>query len=166
MEKILITKHGTTEVLKIENSEDIKPEEDDDIIIKVKAIGVNFADTLMRVGFYPEAPPLPFVPGYECAGIVSCIGKKVNKFKKGDKVIALTKFGSYATLAMAKEDKTFLLPKRFDYSKGAALPINYLTAWVALNESARIREGEHILIHSCAGGVGLAAVQVALDKNV
>lgn len=165
MKRILITKHGSADALKIEECKGIQLQEKDDVIIKVKAIGVNFADTLMRVGFYPEAPPLPFVPGYECAGIVTDVGNKVKKVKKGDKVIALTKFGGYATLARAKENKTFLLPKNIDYVKGAAIPINYLTAWIALNESARVRENEHVLIHSCAGGVGLAAVQIALDKK-
>jgi len=163
MKQILITKHGATDVLEAVEQKDIAPEEDDDIIIKVKSIGVNFADTLMRVGFYPEAPPLPFVPGYECSGIVESVGKGVRKVKKGDKVLALTKFGSYATLSRAKENKTFLLPKNIDFAKGAAIPINYLTAWIALNECARVRENEHVLVHSCAGGVGLAAVQIASD---
>ncbi|MEK6948577.1 MAG: zinc-binding dehydrogenase [Nanoarchaeota archaeon] len=165
MKQIFITKHGTTDVLKIVEQEDIAAKDDDDVIIKVKAIGINFADTLMRVGFYPEAPPLPFVPGYECAGIVESVGKDVKKVKKGDNVLALTKFGSYATLSRAKENKTFILPKNIDFIKGAAIPINYLTAWIALNEFARVREKEHVLIHSCAGGVGLAAVQIASDKN-
>ncbi len=165
MKQILITKHGTTGVLEIEDASDIKSEADDDVIIDVKAIGVNFADTLMRVGFYPEMPPLPFVPGYECSGIVKEIGRKVKKVKKGDNVIGLTKFGSYATLSRAKEDKTFLLPKNMNYVKGAAIPITYFTAWIALNEFARVRAGEHVLIHTCAGAVGLSATQIALDKK-
>ncbi len=165
MRQIVIAKHGATDVLKVVEQEDITPKDEDDIIIKVKSIGVNFADTLMRVGFYPEAPPLPFVPGYECAGIVESVGKGVRKVKKGDKVLALTKFGSYATLSRAKENKTFLLPGNINFSKGAAIPINYLTAWIALNECARVRENESVLIHSCAGGVGLAAVQTASDKK-
>ncbi len=165
MRQILIKGQGTTDVLEIEDAPDIKVEADDDVIIDVKAIGINFADILMRVGFYPEMPPLPFVPGYECSGIVKEVGRKVKKVKKGDKVIGLTKFGSYATLSRAKEDKTFLLPNNMDYIKGAAIPISYFTAWAALNEFARIREGEHVLIHTCAGAVGLSATQIALDKK-
>jgi len=165
MRQIAITKYGGADVLNIEDVPDISPEEDDDVIVEVKSAGVNFADTLMRVGFYPEAPPVPFVPGYECSGVVREVGSGVKKVKSGDRVFCLTKFGSYATLSRAKENKTFMLPENFSFQKGAAIPINYLTAWMALNECARIRENEHILIHSCAGGVGLAAVQIAKDKK-
>lgn len=129
--------------------------------IAVRAAGVNFADLMMRMGLYPEAPPRPFTPGYEVAGTVAEIGPGVTRVRVGDRVIAGTRFGGYATMAVSSEDKVLTLPDELSFAEGAAIPVNYLTAWIALHGMARIGRGERVLIHNAAGGVGLAAVQLA-----
>lgn len=137
----------------------------DEVAIDVKACGVNFADTLMRMGLYPEAPKLPFVPGYEVAGTVAAVGANVTNYKPGDRVMAATYFGGYASYAVADQSKVLPLPENLSFEQGAGLLVNYMTAWVALHEMARIRQGDHVLIHGVAGGVGLAALQVAKNAG-
>lgn len=137
----------------------------DEIGIEVKACGVNFADVLMRMGLYPEAPPPPFVPGYEVAGIITRLGSKVTDYQIGDRVMAATYFGGYASYAVAHRDKVLPLPEHFSFEEGAAVLVNCMTAWVALHEMARVRPGDHVLIHGVAGGVGLSALQLAKNAG-
>ncbi len=129
--------------------------------IAVKAAGVNFADVVMRMGMYPDAPPKPYSPGYEVAGTVLEIGAGVSRVKPGDRVMAGTRFGGYATVAVTEESKVLALPDSMTFVEGAAIPVNYITAWVAMISMARMQKGDRILIHNAAGGVGLAAVQLA-----
>jgi synaptic vesicle membrane protein VAT-1 len=136
-----------------------------EVAIDVKACGVNFADILMRMGLYPEAPPTPFVPGYEVAGVVSAIGPQVSEIKVGDRVMAASYFGGYATQAIVEADKTLPLPDNMSFVEGAGILVNFMTAWVALHEMARVRSGDHVLIHGIAGGVGLAALQIAKNAD-
>lgn len=137
----------------------------DHIAIDVKACGVNFADVLMRMGMYPEAPKPPFVAGYEVAGIVVEVGENVTDFKLGDRVMAATHFGGYATYVVAERDKSLPIPEHLSFEEGAGILVQFMTAWVALHEMARIREGDHVLIHGIAGGVGLAALQIAKNAG-
>lgn len=137
----------------------------DEVAIDVKACGVNFADTLMRMGMYPEAPKMPFVPGYEVAGVVEAVGSSVMDLKPGDRVMAATYFGGYTSYAMAHQDKVLPLPEHLSFEQGAGLLVNFMTAWAALHEMCRVREGDHVLIHGIAGGVGLAALQVAKNAG-
>jgi NADPH:quinone reductase-like Zn-dependent oxidoreductase len=132
-----------------------------EVLIDVRACGVNFADVLMRMGLYPEAPKTPFVPGYEVAGVVAQVGAEVTDYQPGDRVMAATYFGGYATQVCCDEIKVLPLPEHLSFEEGAGLLVNFMTAWVALHEMARIREGDHVLIHGIAGGVGLAALQLA-----
>lgn len=165
MEKeINISRFGNYEVLELKERLKRNPKPNE-ICISVKACGVNFADILMRVGLYPDAPKLPFSPGYEVAGVVDKIGSDVSDFKIGDKVVAVTYFGGYTTYAYAQVDKTILIPQDMSFIEAAAIPVNYLTAHIALNEMARIRKGDHVLIHGASGGVGLAGVQIAKQKE-
>lgn len=137
----------------------------EEVALDVKACGVNFADNLMRMGMYPEAPKMPFVPGYEVAGIVTAVGSKVTDFKPGDRVMAATYFNGYASFAIAEQDKTMPLPDHLSFQEGASLMVNFMTAWVALHEMSRVRKGDHVLIHGIAGGVGLAALQIAKNAG-
>lgn len=155
-----IQKKGGVDVLKPVALPREKPGPEQ-IAVEVKACGVNFADVLMRMGLYPEAPPTPFVPGYEVAGVVAEVGEKVTAYKPGDRVMAATYFGGYASYVVVEEEKALPLPEHLSFEEGAGLLVNFMTAWVALHEMARIREGDHVLIHGIAGGVGLAALQVA-----
>ncbi|PKL74689.1 MAG: hypothetical protein CVV27_19220 [Candidatus Melainabacteria bacterium HGW-Melainabacteria-1] len=136
-----------------------------EVAIDVVACGVNFADTLMRMGMYPEAPKTPFVPGYEVAGTVAAVGSEVQGIALGDRVMAATHFGGYTSYAIAEADKTLPIPEGMDFETAAGLLVNFMTAWVALHEMSRVRQGDHVLIHGIAGGVGLAALQIAKNAG-
>jgi NADPH:quinone reductase-like Zn-dependent oxidoreductase len=115
----------------------------------------------MRLGFYPDAPKKPFVPGYEVSGYVDAVGKDVSTIAAGDPVVAGTFFGGYASHVTVDEDQVLKLPEGFDLKEGAALPVNFFTAYVALFEMARVRAGDRVLIECATGGVGTLAMQMA-----
>ncbi len=132
-----------------------------EVAIDVKYSGVNFADVQMRLGFYPDAPRKPFVPGYEVSGVVSDLGAGVTGVKRGDSVVAGTYFGGYASRVTIPATQVFPLPKNATLETGAALPVNYFTAQLALHDMARIRKGDRVLIECATGGVGVLAIQMA-----
>jgi NADPH:quinone reductase-like Zn-dependent oxidoreductase len=127
----------------------------------VKYSGINFADIQMRLGFYPDAPKRPFVPGYEVSGTVRRVGKNVRRFKVGDPVVAGTYFGGYASEVTVPAIQTFPLPAEADLASAAALPVSFFTAHLALFEMGRVRRGDKVLIECATGGVGTLAVQMA-----
>jgi NADPH:quinone reductase-like Zn-dependent oxidoreductase len=133
--------------------------------VEVKACGVNFADVMMRMGLYPEAPKLPFVPGYEFAGVVSEVGSDAGRFRKGDRVLGACRFGGYVTEIVSDESQLRATPAHLSDAEAASIPVNFMTAWVALVAMARVRKGDRVLIHSAAGGVGIAAVQLAANAG-
>lgn len=133
--------------------------------IAVRAFGINFADILARTGMYLDAPPLPFVPGYEVAGVVEAAGPDCGDVKPGDRVAALTDFGGYAEKAVAHGILTVPIPAGMDWAEAAAIPLNGVTAWLALRGMTTVHEGDRVLIHAAAGGVGMMAVQIALDAG-
>jgi NADPH2:quinone reductase len=134
---------------------------DDDVAIAVKYSGINFADIHMRLGYYPDAPKRPFVPGYEVSGTVEAVGKNVTRFAVGDPVVAGTYFGGYASRVTIPEAQVLPLPAEVDLAEGAALPVAFFTAHLALFEMARVRAGDRVLIECATGGVGTVAVQMA-----
>lgn len=136
-----------------------------EVRIQVHAAGVNFADLMMRMGMYPEAPKPPFVPGYEISGTVIEVGKETKKFKIGDRVLAGTRFGGYTSEAVLQESQIRKIPASLSFEEAAAIPVNFLTAWMALQEMGRVRKGDRVLIQSAAGGVGTAAVQIATQAR-
>lgn len=129
--------------------------------IRVHRAGVNFADVLARQGIYPDAPKRPFVPGYEVSGVVQALGPSVRGFREGDRVAAFTRFGGYAEIAVT--DARFAIPLEvgIDFTTGAAVPVNFSTAYHCLFHTGPLFRGDRVLIHAAAGGVGLAAVQMA-----
>ncbi len=133
--------------------------------IRVAAAGVNFADLMMRMGMYPEAPSRPFVPGYEVAGTVTETGKGVTTLRTGDRVLALCRFGGYTTEIVVPEFQVRKTPRHLSDVEAAAIPVNFLTAQFALSDMARVRKGDRVLIPSAAGGVGIAAVQIAAQQG-
>src|ERR1043165_1827010 len=137
------------------------PPGDDEVSIDVAYSGVNFADVQMRIGLYPDAPKKPFVPGYEVSGRISAVGKNVKDLAVGDKVIAGTYFGGYASTVTIPAHQAFKLPSAFDLAAGAALPVAYFTAQLAVFEMARVRKGDNVLIECATGGVGVLAMQMA-----
>jgi 2-desacetyl-2-hydroxyethyl bacteriochlorophyllide A dehydrogenase len=134
---------------------------DDEVSIDVAYSGVNFADVQMRIGLYPDAPKKPFVPGYEVSGRVSAVGKNVKGIAVGDKVMAGTYFGGYASTVTIPAHQAFKLPETMDLAIGAALPVAYFTAQLAVFEMARVRKGDRVLIECATGGVGVLAMQMA-----
>ena len=159
MKALVITQHGPPEVLKILDRPDpeVGPGE---VRIAVKAAGLNFSDLLARVGMYPEAPKPPSVIGYEIAGDVESVGEGVESVKPGDRVIAGTRFGGQAELAVSKAGDVFPLPDGWSYEKGAAVPVVYATAYAGMIRYGNVHAGERVLIHAAAGGVGIAATQI------
>lgn len=157
---ITISRYGGPEVLQITDSPARKLNSMS-VRVSVKAAGVNFADLMMRMGLYPEAPPRPFTPGYEISGVVTEVGQEVTSFKAGDRVFGATRFGGYASEVVVPEDQIWKTPNSLSDIDAAAIPVNFITAALALDEMARVRKGDRVLIPSAAGGVGVAAVQIA-----
>jgi NADPH:quinone reductase-like Zn-dependent oxidoreductase len=132
-----------------------------DVRIAVKYSGINFADVQMRLGQYYDAPPRPFVPGYEVSGVVDAVGSEVERYSIGDEVVAGTYFGGYTSTLVVPAQQVFPLPASTSLAEGAALPVNFFTAYCALFEMGRVREGDRVLIECATGGVGTLAVQMA-----
>jgi synaptic vesicle membrane protein VAT-1 len=159
---VVITKHGGPEVLQVQErpDPDVGPGE---VRVAVKASGINFADLMARSGIYPDAPSPPSVVGYEVAGDVESVGEGVDSFEIGDRVIAGTRFGGYAELVSVDQGQVLPLPDAMSYEQGAALIVNYATAYAGLVMMGGLRKDERTLIQAAAGGVGIAAIQVAKD---
>jgi NADPH:quinone reductase-like Zn-dependent oxidoreductase len=164
MRQVLITRTGPPEVLRMVEAPDPVPGEGE-VKIAVSAAGVNFADVMARLGLYPDAPPLPAVVGYEVAGVVDAVGPGLVPFRPGDRVFAFTKFGGYATAVVAPAVFVSRTPASLSDVEAAAIPVNYLTAYVALETQARLQAGESVLIHGAGGGVGVAATQLAKRRG-
>lgn len=132
-----------------------------EVRVRVRAAGMNFSDLLARVGLYDDAPKPPCVIGYEVAGEVDALGEGVTELEPGQRVMAGTRFGGQAELAVAPEGAVVPLPEGWSFEQGAAMPVSYATAYAGLLRYGALREGERVLIQVAAGGVGTAAVQVA-----
>ncbi|MDP8942871.1 MAG: medium chain dehydrogenase/reductase family protein [Actinomycetota bacterium] len=160
MRALVITRHGPPEVLRVQELPDPVPGPGE-VRIAVRAAGVNFADVLARMGLYPDAPRPPTVVGYEVAGEVESVGEGVEHLRPGDRVVAGTRFGGYAELAVTAAGNVLPLPGGWSFEEGAALPVTYATAYAGLIRYGALREGERVLVHAAAGGVGTAATQLA-----
>jgi NADPH:quinone reductase-like Zn-dependent oxidoreductase len=163
---VVITKHGDPSVLKAQQRPDPPPPAAGQVRIAVRAAGVNFADHLARVGLYPEAPKPPCVVGYEVAGTIEAVGDGVDTSRINERVLAGTRFGGYAEIVNVNAGDTVPLPDTLTFEQGAAVPVNYSTAWAALYGYGSLRSGERVLIHAAAGGVGIAAIQLAKPAGV
>jgi NADPH:quinone reductase-like Zn-dependent oxidoreductase len=161
MRAVVITKHGGPSVLQVQQRPDPAPPGPGQLRIAVRAAGVNFADHLARVGLYPDAPKLPAVVGYEVAGTVEAVGDGVDPSRVGERVLAGTRFGGYAEIVNVAATDSVAIPDALSFEQGAAVPVNYATAWAALHGYGSLRAGERVLVHAAAGGVGIAAVQFA-----
>src|SRR5271157_5102720 len=161
MRAVVITKRGDPSVLQVQQRPDPPPPGPGELRVAVRAAGVNFADHLARVGLYPDAPKVPSVVGYEVAGTIEAVGDGVDPERVGERVLAGTRFGGYAEIVNASADDTVALPDSMTFEQGAAVPVNYATAWAALHGYGSLRAGERVLIHAAAGGVGIAAIQFA-----
>jgi NADPH:quinone reductase-like Zn-dependent oxidoreductase len=160
MRAVVITKHGGPGVLDVQEQPDpqIGPGE---VRIDVAAAGINFADVMARMGLYQDAPKTPCVVGYEVAGTILELGDGVEGFTPGQRVFAGTQFGGYASQVVVPADDVVALPDELSFEQGAAIPVNYATAWAGLIGFGSLQPGERVLVHSAGGGVGIAATQIA-----
>jgi NADPH:quinone reductase-like Zn-dependent oxidoreductase len=164
MRAVVITKHGGPGVLQVQERPDPTPGPGQ-VRIEVAAAGINFADVMARLGLYPDAPKTPCVVGYEVAGTVLELGEGAAGLAVGERVIASTQFGGYASEVVVPAQDVVPLPERLSFEQGAAIPVNYGTAWAALLGYGSLRPGERVLIHSAGGGVGIAATQIAKRRG-
>lgn len=160
MRQIVNIKDGSYDVLQVQDVPDLTPK-DDQLVIQVKASGLNFADILARKGQYPDGPSKPSVMGYEVAGIVSSVGSKVSSDWIGKEVIAMCRFKGQAEQVAVPENQVYEKPQRLSFEQAATLPVNYLTAWVLISTMGGLSEGESVLIHNAGGGVGIAQTEIA-----
>lgn len=149
------------------DSDALEPQEVDrpepgsgEVLLEVRAAGINFADVMQRRGEYPGGPQPPFTPGMEVAGVVEEAGEGVD-LAEGDRVVGLIGQGGYAEYAVADAGALFPIPEGMGFEEAAGFPVQYLTAHNCLFEWGKLEEGERVLIHAAAGGVGTAAVQLA-----
>jgi NADPH:quinone reductase-like Zn-dependent oxidoreductase len=164
MKALVLTGTGGPEVLRVQERPD-PPVGPGELRIAVRAAGINFADTMARVGLYPDAPKPPCVLGYEVAGEVESTGSEVEGFAVGDRVMAGTRFGGQAELVTVPAEQALPLPDRLSFEQGAAFPVNYGTAYAALTIMGGLRSGDRVLIHAAAGGVGISATQLARNAG-
>ncbi len=161
MKAIQVYQFGGPEVLALHEAPTPKPGPGE-VLVRVRAAGVNPYDTYMRNGAYPVKPALPYTPGSDAAGTIEAVGGGVTKVKPGDRVYtATTLTGAYAEYALARENQVYPLPEEISFSQGAGLWVPYGTAYTALHHHADARAGETLLVHGASGGVGIAAVQWA-----
>ena len=160
MRAIVTTAAGDVRVMKVEERPDPQPKRGQ-VVIRVKAAGLNFADILARQGLYPDGPPKPCVMGYEVSGTVEAVGEGVDTPMIGEPVIAMTRFGGQAELVAVAAAQTFPKPEDLSFEAAAAIPVNYLTAWALLVTMGGLKKEESVLIHNAGGGVGLAALDIA-----
>jgi NADPH:quinone reductase-like Zn-dependent oxidoreductase len=160
MRAVVITKHGGPNVLEVQERPD-PPLGAGQVRIDVAASGINFADVMARMGLYPDAPKTPCVVGYEVAGTILELGEGVHGLSPGQRVLAGTEFNGYASQVVVRAEDVVPLPDRLSFQQGAAIPVNYGTAWAGLIGYGNLQRGERVLVHSAGGGVGIAATQIA-----
>ena len=166
MRALVIPKNGPPSVFEEREMPDrrLAPK---DLRIRVEAAGVNFADLMGRVGLYPDAPPMPYAPGYEVAGTVLEAGAQADPtYAPGTRVMATTRFWGYADAVRVAEHWAVPIPASVDFTTAAAVPVNYLTAYLALVHCGAAKPGERVLVHGGAGGVGLAVLDLSRDLDL
>jgi NADPH:quinone reductase-like Zn-dependent oxidoreductase len=157
--RVVLTALGGPEVLKLIDDE-IRDPAANEVRIKILTCGVAFADVLMRRGLYSPVPALPYSPGYDIVGTVESCGPVVTQWKPGDLVIALSMTGGYSRYIVLPESELVQMPAGLDPAEAVSLVLNYTTAYQLIHRIAKLRQGESVLIHGAAGGVGTAALQL------
>ncbi len=161
MKAMRLAQFGSPHNLRLEDSPDPAPRAGE-VLVKVEAAGINPADLVRMSGNYPLRLPLPYIPGTDVAGTVVSVGRGAGDFGAGDKVFGRsTNGGGYAERAVLPANETFLLPPSLTFAEGAAIPVPFYTAQVAIHEKARLTKGETVLVSAGGGGVGVAAIQLA-----
>ncbi len=166
MKAIIVREFGAAEVMILEEISTPEPNENQ-VLVRIKAAGVNPVDTYIRSGVYAQKPSLPYTPGKDGAGIVEEIGVHITKFKVGDRVLtADAGSGTYAEFAVFDEKQLIKLPENVSFAQGAGVFVPFATAYRALFQKAQGKKGETVLIHGASGGVGIAAIQWAKNAGL
>ncbi len=159
MRAVICRAWGAVETLTVEDVAPPAPGRGQ-VLIEVKATGVNYADSIMVAGKYQTRPAFPFSPGLETAGVVAACGEGVTRFVPGDRVMAILAYGGLAEMAVADEAETFAVPDAMPFDEAGAFPIAYMSSHVAIRWQGRLEAGETLLVLGAAGGVGLTAVEI------
>lgn len=160
MKALVCKEYGPPEKLVIEEKPDPIPA-DDEVLVDIKAAGINFPDVLVIAGTYQVKVPPPFVPGNEAAGIVEAVGAEVSRFKPGDRVIVTPPSGGFAEKCVAAEKLCLPLPDSLSFEQGAGFTVTYATTYHAYRQCTQLKPGETVLVLGAAGGVGITAVEIA-----
>ncbi len=166
MKAIRVHEFGNAEVLRLEEVPKPQPGPGQ-VLVRMRAIGVNPVETYIRAGTYPRKPDLPYTPGNDGAGVVEQVGADVNEFEPGDRVYTAGSLsGTYAEFALCKTEQVHPLPANVSFARGAAMGTPYATAYRGLFQRADAKPGETVLVHGASGGVGTAAVQLARARGL
>lgn len=158
---LVLTGYGGYDKVKLQVKTQGKPQpKGGEVLVRVKACGLNFAELLGRQGLYELLPSPPVIMGMEGSGVIEAVGEDVKDRKVGDRVIVLSRSGVWQEVTMVPASHTFLMPEQMSFEEGAAIPVNYVTAYMMLFEMANVRPGKSVLIHMAAGGVGIAVTQL------
>lgn len=160
MRAVIVSEFGEIEATGLGNVPEPVPGPDE-VLVSTRAAAVNYVDLLVIAGKYQFRPECPFIPGKAPAGVVEAVGEEVDRFKVGDRVLAMAEEGGYAEQVTVAADQCYRLPASMSFTDAAAMALVYDTAWVALRERSRMRDGEVALILGASGGVGYAALQLA-----
>lgn len=152
--------HGEPSTLRVDEIDDLTPGPGE-LVVDVHAVGINFPDYLVVTGKYQVLPNKPFTPGKDLAGVVRSIGAGVTGIKPGERVMSQVEYGAFAEQAVTYPQRTFVIPDTMNFAEAAAMGLVYQTAYFALVERAQMKEGETVLVGGAAGGIGVAAVQIA-----
>ena len=166
MKAIIVKEFGAPEVLKFEETADLEPDENQ-VLVKVEAAGVNPVDTYIRSGTHAQKPFLPYTPGKDAAGTIEKIGANISEFKTGDRVLTTGSItGTYAEFCLCEENQLIKLPENISFEQGAGVFVPYATSYRALFQKASGKSGETVLVHGASGGVGIAAIQWAKNAGL
>jgi NADPH2:quinone reductase len=160
MKAVVCREHGLPEKLELVGDWPEPAVGEHDVLIGVKAAGLNFPDVLIIQGKYQFQPELPFIPGNECSGVVEAVGAAVTRYKPGDKVISAAGTGAFCERISANENGVFPMPKGLSFEQAAGISITYFTSYYALKQRANIQPGETLLVLGAAGGVGTTAIEL------
>jgi NADPH2:quinone reductase len=161
MRALMCQELGPVEKLVLSNDVVTPQVGDGEVLIRVKAAGLNFPDTLIIEGKYQTKPDLPFVPGGECAGVIAAVGGNVTKFKVGDKVISMNTHGALRDELLIQQDSVMPMPQGLSFTEAAGVGMTYFTSYYALKQRGELKAGETVLVLGAGGGVGIAAVELA-----
>jgi NADPH:quinone reductase-like Zn-dependent oxidoreductase len=164
MKAVYVTRYGDPGVLQFGEAPIPEPGPSQ-VLVRVRCIGLNFADIVGRFGAYPGTPKPPYIPGLEFSGDVVGTGEKVTRFRTGDRIMGYSKLGSHAEYVLVNEHFATVIPSKMTYEEGASFLVSMLSAYHGIVRLANLRTGELLLVHAAAGGVGLASLQIGRHLN-